>query len=389
MAIPSIEEWRNNRNMLDYHRMWHRNFPWSQRWNTDGAGAEFLHFHRQFIAWYNVERIARGLSLVPDWDLDQPIPDAHTNENGVTRPGNYRIPRTQQASYAVPSWFTSGGGTDAYENDSRSPNGPTQQYKKLADFPDVDTLGKALESPWHNMGHGVMGNLFSTGPFSPGDMSSTGRAPRDPFFFIWHRRIDNIWRVWSELAQVPLPQVPPLPIQLRDGSNPNGTDSPDIVIRRSAIPNAEAELGDFDILDLQTDEVMFGQSAYLYARVENPSPDPVTGRVHFFYTAISMTNNRRYWVELPPSNARRWGTGIQLGPGKKQVVTSGPMPGAVVWEPLFIPAPGVYRLLAMVVPENAPPGYPFDRAIPGGALEDYILQSPWMAWRDFRVVEQT
>lgn len=390
MAIPSIEDWRSNEEMLDYHATWHRIFRWGRRWPQSGQGEEFLYFHRQFIAWYTAERVARGLGLVPDWEPTQPISEGHTNVNGVIRPPNWRLPWSEQATYEVPSWFTQAGGSGKYTDPGPgdTASAPNDLYAKLAEFPDVDTLGKALEHPWHNTGHGAFGRIFARTGFGPGDMARTGTAPRDPFFFLWHRRIDNVWREWSELDEVALPPVDPVPVVVRDGGQEDGTNSPDVIISRTRVANAEVEFGNFDE-EPPSDDVVFGQTAYLYARVENRSDQPVDARVHFFYAPVSLAQNRRYWVEIPPNNAGRWGMPVHLIPRQQKVVPSGPMPGAVVWESRFIAAPNVYRLLVALTPDDAPLGYPFERRLPpGGSVETLVKDNDWMAWRNFQIREE-
>jgi hypothetical protein len=394
MAIPTIEEWRNNQELLDYYAEWHDYFPWRQRWNYSGGGEEFLYFHRQLLAWYAAERVGRGLSLVPDWDVSQPIVEGHTNLNRVIRPPNWRIPWNRREPFALPSWFTSPGGDSTYSDpglwlaggdqharDTTNVNAPSGQYGRLSDFPDVDTLGKALEHPWHTYSQIAFGALFAAG-LSQGDMACVPTAIRDAFFFIWHRHIDNVWRMWSELPEVQLPEVQAVPVKVLDDIN-----SPDVIIRQTAIEDAAAELGNFGDLTPESDDIIFGQTAYLYARVENMSDQPVTGRFHFFYAPVSLAHHRRYWVEIPLSNAGRWGRPIYLNPGEKQVLRSGPMSGVAVWHSRFIPAPNMYRLLAVVVPDEAPRGYPFERALPpGSSVETLTLNNDWMASRDFEVL---
>lgn len=387
MTLSTIEQWRWRSDVLDFHAGWHANFPWTVRWNNPGQGAEFLYFHRQFLAWYTAERVARGLGMVPDWDPSQPIADGHTNFNGAIRPANWYIPGASQAPFEVPSWFTEPGGAGAYVDPTVGP--APGGLKKLADFDSVDILGKALEHPWHNTGHGTMGGLFATSRGN-GDMSSVGLASRDPFFFMWHRRIDNVWRAWSELAAVQLPAVQHLPVLIRDGGPPNGngTDSPDIIIRRTRLTNPSAELGDFNATP-PSDQVYAGENAYLYARVKNTSDQTIEGRAHFFCAPVSLAHNRRYWIELPQTNSGAWGTPVSLGPNESQVIRSGPMPGAVVWDARLIPAPNVYRMLVAVLPNDAPRGYPFERALPpGGTVQDIVQNNPWIAWRDFEIVER-
>ena len=385
MTVSTIEEWRNSDTMLDFHAGWHTNFPWNRRWDEPRQGEEFVYFHRQFLAWYTAERIARGLSMVLDWKSDDPIPEAHTNQNGTNRPQNWSIPGPLQSSFEIPSWFTRAGHPTNSYTDNQSVNVPSTNFRKLSDFPNVDVLGKALEHPLHNMGHGAMGGMFRIGDVR-GDMATVGNAPRDPFFFMWHRLIDNIWREWSELPDVTLPQPNPLPVTIRNGNESNATNSPDIIIRRTRVGDPASELGDFDNLDIESDSVHYGQTAYLYARLENNSNQDVSGTVHFFYAPMSLAMNRRYWVEIPSNNAGRWGTRIHLGSNEKQVIRSGPMPGTIVWNSQFVPAPNNYRLLVMMLPDNAPLGYPFERALPpNSTVENLVLDNTWMAWRDFIV----
>jgi hypothetical protein len=159
--------------LLNFHRNWHCSNPDNSplvNW-----GNRFLGFHKQYILDFDLWRVAQSPALdrIETWQPGPSavIPDAHTCENGVTRPADTAAPTT-----ALPSNFrvaAVGGTLDSYANANDIGN---------------DIVG------WHNGVHNSINSVAGCN-----DMGSTQRAPRDPIFWKFHNMLDDVHKTWQEL----------------------------------------------------------------------------------------------------------------------------------------------------------------------------------------------
>jgi hypothetical protein len=175
----------SNNAFLFEHYSWHaahapqaavlRTSPWGRRYariDANPVGAEFLHYHHRLVHRFEAWRAERGLQPLEPWDPGSPIPAA------FAYPGR----RTETPGVPIPSWATPPGGA--------KPD-PLYGYRRLGEFPTVNRLGKALDVGWHAKVAEAVG----------GDFGVAATAPRDPVFWAWCKRLDDILHTWEGLAR--------------------------------------------------------------------------------------------------------------------------------------------------------------------------------------------
>jgi hypothetical protein len=155
-----------------------------------GSGTAFMGFHRAMMndlrkfAMENGGRTWLPIStaglVIPPW-----LPDAWQALAGAGFEGEYR-PRSddQVTDFGIPPFLTL--------NATPSPNWPDTtvevdgiNYFRLAEFPDLDTLGQAIGWAYHSSLHLTIGGTMGS-PYSPAD----------PIFYGWHGLIDKVADVW-------------------------------------------------------------------------------------------------------------------------------------------------------------------------------------------------
>ncbi len=151
-----------NWEVLSHHASWHREFRGEER---------FVLFHREFLRAYNAWRELFGYLPV----------EAVTSPD---EPGGGLEP---------PSYLTEEGGRSRLTMDDGV------EVVRLADFASLRQLGTAIESPWHNSGHGVEARRMIGGERPNSDMASVLRAPTCEVFYQWHTRVDAVAREWEYL----------------------------------------------------------------------------------------------------------------------------------------------------------------------------------------------
>ena len=77
---------------------------------------------------------------------------------------------------------------------------PVGIRRRLSDFPTLGELGCALERPWHNRIHNMIG----------GDLSDPGLAPKDPIFWRWHGYLSSVFEEYSSARTSAIPTVAPV-----------------------------------------------------------------------------------------------------------------------------------------------------------------------------------
>jgi hypothetical protein len=149
-------------NALITHDAWHVDNERATTAPSPFPGEDFLLFHAKAIVCYSKWRTTFNMGAIP----------AATDSGMATQFGAAGLNR--------PSYLTVAGGTTTW--------GPGN-YVKLADFPNMAELGTAVRAPWHNNGHGDIGNSGS----AYSDMLSTRRAPKtkDDTFWRWHTVVDG------------------------------------------------------------------------------------------------------------------------------------------------------------------------------------------------------
>jgi Common central domain of tyrosinase/RTX calcium-binding nonapeptide repeat (4 copies) len=200
--------------LLREHLRWHV----AHACCTGYDGSLFPVFHSRFLANYDAFRATFGypakvLYRPPD---DLPTEEGggfftrgytllHTAEDRVTKPGD-EFNDDELRELRRPTWATLAGGSLLQPRLRGSdctgpvPAGPGRQ--RLADFPTLAELGCALERPWHNGVHGMVG----------GDMSNAMNAPKDPIFWRWHGYLNSVFREYPRAGGLITRAAPASPV---------------------------------------------------------------------------------------------------------------------------------------------------------------------------------
>ena len=204
---------------------------------VDYDGRLFPVFHSRFVANYDGFRTAFGYpakgEYTPPDDLDPRDANGFTLEHDaagrVTDPVAHvervlktvlkkklgRPPTDEEISAAVsaavsgfrrPTWATLAGGTALVpridDGDCKPRFISVPRRQRLADFSNLGELGCALERPWHNMVHGMIG----------GDMNSFLSAPSDPIFWRWHGYLNSVFREFPDAGGLISTAAPITPV---------------------------------------------------------------------------------------------------------------------------------------------------------------------------------
>jgi RTX calcium-binding nonapeptide repeat (4 copies)/Common central domain of tyrosinase len=176
--------------VLSEHVRWHGDHKCCEGYD----GRLFPVFHTRFLANYSAFRRTFGYPQTVDYIPPAVLP---TRESGYTvehTPVN-KDPRTTDpttrfggntSGFVRPTWSTLAGGEELRPridgSDCTPRTIPFPRRQRLAEFPTLAELGCALENPWHNMVHPMVG----------GDMASF-ESPRDPIFFRWHGYVNSVF----------------------------------------------------------------------------------------------------------------------------------------------------------------------------------------------------
>ncbi|XP_030032401.1 phenoloxidase subunit 1 isoform X2 [Manduca sexta] len=211
-----------------HHWHWHLVYPFDSAdrsiVNKDRRGELFYYMHQQIIGRYNVERMCNGLPQVkPFSDFSAPIeegyfPKLDSQVASRTWPPRFagsvfrNLDRTvDQVKIDVRKLFTwRDQFLEAIQKMAiKMPNG---RELPLDEVTGIDMLGNLMESSiispnrgyygdLHNMGH-----VFAAYTHDPdhrhleqfGVMGDSATAMRDPFFYRWHRFVDDVFNIYKE-----------------------------------------------------------------------------------------------------------------------------------------------------------------------------------------------
>lgn len=269
VAEQALDWYREDPFANEHHAHWH------DVWNTKGIvladgmqlptqprqGELFLYMHRQMLARYDTERRIAGLPLVVPFaaPYDQPIEEGYGADRYVTRPAGTELPAINAQANPAELARRFGKLDDAIK--AKRLTGPA-----LPDLGplDVNQVGAAIEpsdlntgpdsdldldriddqtlGPYpniHGLGHVLTGH---SAPPADGDrwwgvMNYVETAIRDPFFYRWHRHIDDQGRrVEEDLGPVDLSKAAAPGVGFRDGG------ARDVLL----VPSARVGGADFD-----------------------------------------------------------------------------------------------------------------------------------------------
>jgi hypothetical protein len=174
--------------MLGAHDDWHlTNGPGGTA--GPGSGTAFMGFHRAMMNEFRKFAMENdGRSYLPISTVGRVIPpwlgDALQALGGAGFSEEYS-PRwdADMTDWGLPPYLTVNATPST--NWSATVWVDTTSYTRIGDYPDLDTLGRAIAAEYHASLHsavgGTMGGFYS---------------PADPIFYGWHGLIDNLADVW-------------------------------------------------------------------------------------------------------------------------------------------------------------------------------------------------
>jgi hypothetical protein len=133
--------------------------------------------------------MSKGRSWLPIDTVGEAVPYTMEDSQNILallgRSAEYEPRETWSIiNYGVPAYLTVSA--------TSHPNWPNTQtlggfnFTRLNDFPDLDTLGRAMGSYYHIEFHNLVG----------GTMESSAISPTEPLFFGWHAFLDRIVTNW-------------------------------------------------------------------------------------------------------------------------------------------------------------------------------------------------
>jgi tyrosinase len=355
-AERALDWFREDPFANDHHSHWHDVYPTSERGggplvNPPRQGELFFYMHQQMLARYDTERTIAGLGTVEPFGYryEDAIPEGYGRPGYATRgPGAtlHDVPRVPSVD-ALRAWYVA---LDAALRSS----------KLQVDGADLGTLdenqlGAAAEpsdlylrpgqdldiTPWygnlHGIGHVLVANVapFDQNTIWPGVMNFVETAIRDPFFYRWHRHVDQLYaRLQDELGENSYGQYA-AKVRFREPA-----DGPSILLCFSEeIPGASEPGFDFDAFgrarfgedldgaDLGRDTLLTGFARSLvtapvpggretywtthlqhrpfsaFFRIENGLEEQQRVTLRVFLAHENLANDRRMWIELDKFDA--------------------------------------------------------------------------------------
>ena len=194
----------------DHHRHWHIVYPARGRPSPSGPrlqdrqGELFFYMHQQMLARYDAERRALGFGpVVPFADYRSRSARAtRTGRSGTALrdvdrqdTGELTVAELEQQRDRLLDAVTAG----VVQNGG----GPIPLTGELLGALEEPTAGTPWRDVWHH-GYGHVITAFVMAPNGggdPGDIGDTATAIRDPFFWRWHRHVDNLNFALQEQAE--------------------------------------------------------------------------------------------------------------------------------------------------------------------------------------------
>lgn len=231
----------------DHHHHWHIVYPNtaaveqnpSLLRNQPRQGELFLYMHQQMLARYDTERRIAGLGPCdPLADLGTPIPEGYELVKYKPRPAGRKSRDARAVSRAAEGYAEADQAVQAGELDVIGANGQVAGKAPL----DENLLGCEVESSFwfpkpddtrpvrlrylnaHGAGHVALAHASDDVPGFEGPMYYVETAIRDPVFYRWHRRIDDL--CFEHQGKQPGNDFPRYAAQVsfRDNEDPGASD---------------------------------------------------------------------------------------------------------------------------------------------------------------------
>jgi tyrosinase len=346
----------------DHHRHWHIVYPARGRPGPGGVklqdrqGELFFYMHQQMLARYDAERRALGFGpVVPFADYREPIEEGYEDRpsgqalRDIDRQdtGPLRVAELEEQRDRLRAAVAAGA--------AEIGAGPRPLDSELLGALEEPTAGTLWRDVWHH-GYGHVITAFVMAPNGggdPGDIGDTSTAIRDPFFWRWHRHIDDANFALQE-------QLEPFAFD----------DAPDVAL--TAVELAfEADPGvpvdELKTMVASTDDVDHGDhEPFLWRlRAENPGAEERTVTVRIFLAPAEAAEDRRAWIEMDKFEQ-------VLAPGANEIERPGRLaspvrkpadrPPVLVQGPAQTPHEQYCRCgwpYHLLIPRGTPAGMPF------------------------------
>ena len=221
----ALDHLRNDLLANEHHRHWHVVYPlrgWQGR-RGDRVGELFFYMHEQMLARYDAERRSAGLERVEAYeDYRAPIGQGFRDRPPDQQLEDVSIPDDLQLSVAEVEAQRDEiyGAVDAGDFD-RATMIESMDALGQAEEPQ---LGSALDGWHHGAGHMLCAwVMHPDGEGEMGLMGSPRTAIRDPFFWRWHRHVDNLGFAMQErFGPHEFDDAPP--VELRSDDDASGGD---------------------------------------------------------------------------------------------------------------------------------------------------------------------
>jgi len=226
----------------EHHRHWHVVYPGSgrptpagERALQDRQGELFFYMHEQMLARYDAERLALGLGRVaPFADYRAPIPETHGDRPPNRRLADVRRPDVGQLSIDELERQRKALEDALQARSFRAPDDSTvEMTTELLAAVEEPTMGTILPEHWHHgYGHVICAYAMSpTGGGDASDIGATRTAIRDPFFWRWHKHIDDFSESWqSTLEPHAFDDLPPVAVARDPSATVERAAAPGIIL---------------------------------------------------------------------------------------------------------------------------------------------------------------
>jgi hypothetical protein len=279
----------------DHHRHWHIVYPARGRPSPSGPrlqdrqGELFFYMHQQMLARYDAERRALGLGAVkPFADYREPIGEGYED-----RPQGQRLRDVDRADTGVLTVAELEDQRDRLREAVaagavQNGGGPIALTEELLGALEEPTAGTVWGDVWHH-GYGHVITAFVMAPHGggdPGDIGDTATAIRDPFFWRWHRHVDDMSFALEE-------KLEPFAFDDTPGVTLTGVE-----LALEADPGTAVD--ELQTRVAETDGIEHGDHEPFLWRLhaENPGADELKVTVRIFLAPKEAAEDRRAWIEM-------------------------------------------------------------------------------------------